>query len=155
MLKICDETMQQVIDHALKNYPSEACGLLVGSKGQDSVTDFHPCKNIYDEMHKKDPGTYPRTSKTAYLIDSREQQKIFDEAEKNRMEVKAIVHSHTDHDAYFSEEDRLMAAPWGEPMYPTISYIVISIWNGQFKEANEYYWDDKKKEFIVEQVSHS
>lgn len=142
-----------MISYAVKAYPYEACGLLVGSKGQNSVTEFHPMHNIYDEMHKKDPETYPRTSKTAYLIDSREQQKIFDEVEKNQMEVKAIVHSHTDHDAYFSEEDRLVAAPWGEPMYPKISYIVISIWDGKFKEANEYYWDDKKKEFVLNKVS--
>ncbi|MBI4373569.1 MAG: M67 family metallopeptidase [Deltaproteobacteria bacterium] len=149
MLEICEEMMKRMIDHAVKNYPSEACGLLVGAKGQNSVTDFEPCKNIYDKMHERDPQTYPRTSKTAYLIDSGELKKIFDEAEKNRMEVKAVVHSHTDHDAYFSEEDRLMAAPWGEPMYPKISYIVISIRNGKFKEANEYYWDDKKREFVL------
>ncbi len=141
--------MDQVIAHAVKEYPREACGLLIGEKGQKSAAEFLPLKNVYDEMHRMDPATYPRDARTAYLIDPREQQGLFDEAEANGQEVKAIVHSHTDHDAYFSEEDRLVAAPWGEPMYPGLSYIVVSIDGGKFKEANEYFWDDKNKGYVV------
>lgn len=148
MLTICSEILDQVIHHAIERYPNEVCGLLIGQKGQRSVSEFISCKNIYDEMHEKYPQTYPRTAKTAYLIDPKEQQRVFDEAAKNGMEVKAICHSHTDHDAYFSEEDRLVAVPWGEPMYPDVSYIVVSIWNRKPKEVNEFYWDEKSQGFI-------
>src|SRR3989338_1291665 len=141
MPTICEETMNLVIAHAVKHYPDEACGFLIGEKGRDSVAEFVPVKNVYDEMHAKYPETYPRTAKTAYLIDPRVQQTIFDDAAKNNQEVKAIYHSHTDHDAYFSEEDRLVAAPWGEPSYPGISYLVVSVWDKKLKEMNEYCWD--------------
>lgn len=146
-LIICQETLDQVVAHAVKHYPDEACGFLIGEKGQNSVTEFIPVKNAYDEMHAKYPETYPRTAKTAYLIDPREQQKVFDDAAKNGQEVKAIYHSHTDHDAYFSEEDRLVAAPWGEPNYPGVSYVVVSIWGGKLKEVNEFFWDASQNGF--------
>ena len=136
-----------MIDHALREYPNEACGILAGPKGERCGSLFHLCKNGYDEMHARDPKTYSRTAKTAYLIDGREQQAIFDRVAAKGLEVKSIVHSHTDHDAYFSEEDQTVAAPWGEPMYPEISYIVISIWEEKFKEANEFIWNQKKEDF--------
>ncbi len=153
MLTICQETLDLLAKHAIKHYPDEACGMLIGQKGQDSVSEFIPCKNIYNEMHERYPDTYPRTAKTAYLIDPEEQQKIFKSAEKTGMEVKALYHSHTDHDAYFSQEDRLIAAPWGEPMYPGISYLVVSIWNGKLKGANHFYWSDEKKDFIEHKLT--
>jgi proteasome lid subunit RPN8/RPN11 len=147
MLVICDEILDQVAAHAAKHYPDEACGFLVGDKGQDSAAEFLPVENVYDEMRARYPETYPRTAKTAYLIDPREQQRIFDEAARNGREVKAIYHSHTDHDAYFSQEDRLVAAPWGEPNYPGVSYLVVSIWGGRLKEINEFFWDEMTKDF--------
>lgn len=153
MLIYCTEILDRIVADAVTHYPNESCGMLVGEKGQDSVAEFLPCKNSYDEMHVRYPESYPRTAKTAYLIDPKEQQKIFDEAEKMGREVKAIYHSHTDHDAYFSEEDRLVAAPWGEPSYPGICYLVVSIWNGKLKEINEYCWDSQKTDFLQRRVS--
>lgn len=152
MIIICQEILDTIIQHAIRHYPDEACGMLLGDKGQDSVSEFIPCRNIYNEMHEHYPETYPRTAKTAYLIDSREQQRIFDKAEKEGQEVKTICHSHTDHDAYFSEEDRLIAAPWGEPMYPGISYLVVSVWNKQLKEMNEFVWNETSKSFVERKI---
>jgi proteasome lid subunit RPN8/RPN11 len=148
MLIICQEILDRIAAHAAKHYPDEACGFLVGDKGRDSAAEFLPVKNVYDEMRQRYPETYPRTAKTAYLIDPREQQRIFDEAARNGREVKAIYHSHTDHDAYFSQEDRLVAAPWGEPNYPGVSYLVVSIWDGRLKEINEFSWDAATNDFI-------
>lgn len=148
MLIICQEILDQLAAHAVQHYPDEACGLLIGGRGQDSVTEFIALRNVYGEMHAKYPETYPRTARTAYLIDPREQQRLFEDAAKNGQEVKAIYHSHTDHDAYFSQEDRLVAAPWGEPNYPGVSYIVVSVWDGKLKEINEFSWDNAKNDFV-------
>ena len=148
MLIVCQNTIDQMVADAKAHYPDEACGLLIGEKGQNSVSEFVPIKNVYNEMHERYPDIYPRTAKTAYLIDPKEQQRLFDEAEKNGQEVKGIVHSHTDHDAYFSSEDKLVAAPWGEPNYPGVSYFVVSIWNRELKEINEFYWDNATKDFL-------
>lgn len=152
MLIICQETLDQIVAHAKSHYPNEACGVLIGEKSQNSVTEFIPIKNIYDDMHVRYPETYPRTAKTAYLIDPKDQQKYFDEAQKSGQEVKAIYHSHTDHDAYFSEEDRLVATPWGEPTYPGVSYLVVSLWKGELKEINEFSWNEKIKDFTERKI---
>lgn len=148
MIQIEQKVWDEMIEHSRECYPNESCGLLVGPKGRTHGTRFHICKNIYDEMHAREPKVYPRTARTAYLIDGRVQQAIFVETEQQGLAVKSIVHSHTDHDAYFSEEDKTVAAPWGEPMYPEISYIVLSIWDGKFKEANEFIWSQEKKDFM-------
>ena len=148
MLIICPEILDQMIRLAVDQYPNEACGILKGEKGGNSVTEFVPCKNSYDELHARDPQTYPRTAQTAYWIDAREQQRILALFEQEGMEAKGVFHSHTDHDAYFSAEDRLIAAPWGGPIYPQFSYVVVSVWNKKFKEANQFCWDEKKKEFV-------
>ncbi|QQR79522.1 MAG: M67 family metallopeptidase [Deltaproteobacteria bacterium] len=152
MTIICDKTIETIVAYAKKHWPDESCGLLIGDKGQESVAEFIPIKNIYNDMHEKYPDQYPRTAKTAYLIDPKEQQRIFDEAEKNRQEVKCIYHSHCEHDAYFSEEDRLVAAPWGEPSYPGISYLVVSIYNRELKEINEFFWDESLKGYNQKKI---
>ena len=152
MLTLCPEILDQIAVYAVACYPKEACGILIGEKGQDSASEFIACENIYDAMHAKYPETYPRDARTAYLIDPKKQQTIFEEAAAGRKEVKVIVHSHTDHDAYFSAEDREVAAPWGEPMYPGIAYLVVSIWNRKLKEMNLYEWSNKEKDFVVQKV---
>ncbi len=147
MIKIEPKIWEQMVAHSIEHYPSEACGILAGPKEGREGTIFYPCKNIYDEMHEKAPETYPRTSKTAYLMDGAEQQALFDKIAGDGLAVQSIVHSHPDHDAYFSEEDRLAAAPWGEPFYPEISYIVISIWDRTLKEANDFLWNAETQDF--------
>lgn len=154
MLIYCTEILDRVVADAIAHYPDESCGILVGAKGQNSVSEFHPCRNIYDEMHARYPETYPRTARSAYLIDPKEQQRLFAEAEKKELEVKVLYHSHIDHDAYFSEEDQLVAAPWGEPSYPGISYLVVSVWDKRLKEMNEYCWEDEKKDFLKRRIHH-
>jgi proteasome lid subunit RPN8/RPN11 len=147
MVTIDDKIWNRIVEHAIDQYPSEACGILAGPEGGHKGEVFYKCRNIYDEMRKLDPATYLRTSREAYLIDGREQKEIFDRVSSDGLEVKSIVHSHIDHDAYFSEEDIYLAAPWGEPLFPEVSYIVISIWSGKFKEANEFIWDKDKSIF--------
>ena len=152
MLTICKEILDQLVAHAIKHYPDESCGFLIGDKGKDSASEFLPVNNAYDEMHTRHPETYPRTARNAYLIDPRLQQQIFDDAAANGREVKAIYHSHTDHDAYFSDEDKLVAAPWGEPMFPGVAYVVVSIWNRKLKEINEFTWNDIQKGFVERRI---
>ncbi|MBI1909364.1 MAG: M67 family metallopeptidase [Deltaproteobacteria bacterium] len=148
MLTIPHPVWNQIIRHAEQGYPNETCGLLVGSKNEKTASHYYPCRNIYDEMHARHPETYPRTARTAYLMDPAQQQKIFDGATAQELEIKGIMHSHTDHEAYFSEEDSLVAAPWGEPMIPGVSYIVVSVSKGKFQEMKEYCWDESKKLFV-------
>ncbi len=67
--------------------------------------------------------------------------KILKEAEAKRMSIKAFYHSHPDHDAYFSEEDRKMAMFDEEPTYPGATYLVVSVYDGKIKDEAWFAWN--------------
>jgi proteasome lid subunit RPN8/RPN11 len=62
--------------------------------------------------------------------------------------LRAIYHSHPDHDAYFSATDSAAAALWGEPNYPGVVYLVYSVKRGRFAAAKAFDWSEGKREFI-------
>lgn len=109
--------MQEIFRQSQNEYPSECCGLILRDE-QHQLT-LLPCVNLQDEWHARDPVSFPRTSATAYSIDPRV---IMD----NESRMVCIYHSHPDHGAYFSDEDQLVAAPFGEPSFPNVSYLVVS-----------------------------
>ncbi|MEK7210238.1 MAG: hypothetical protein AAB070_02355, partial [Candidatus Binatota bacterium] len=56
--------------------------------------------------------------------------------------------SHPNHEAYFSQEDRAFATPFGEPTYPESAQIVISIYDRAVKRISAYVWARGKKDFV-------
>ena len=147
-LVIPAEYLQIIRTQTEKDYPRETCGILTGPKNnKESVTAIHPCRNIQDECHAQDPVSFPRTSRTAYFIDPAELFRIQKESRKKDCEIRVIYHSHVDAGAYFSEEDQRIALSEGEPAYPGVSYLVISVQEGRAKEAFLYYWDAGGKTF--------
>jgi proteasome lid subunit RPN8/RPN11 len=148
MALLSDYVLHQIYLHAEREYPNEACGMILGPKGHDNAVGVFPIRNIQNELHAKDPEKYPRDARTAYYMDSKQMKIVEWDAADKGFETKVIYHSHPDHEVYFSEEDRYLAAPWGEPNYPNISWIVISVMGGKAKAASEFFWDVEKKEYI-------
>lgn len=145
--------LEKMTTEALRCYPSEACGFLVGKMDETrEALEFISCRNIQDDLHAQDPERYPRTAATAYVMDSKEQEKIFERAKEKKQNVIAIVHSHPDHDAYFSAEDKQNACPWGEPLFENVSYVVVSVYAGKIKEIFDYVWDDNARDFVKQDV---
>jgi proteasome lid subunit RPN8/RPN11 len=129
----------ELIRHLEACYPEEGCGLLL--RAPDGSLRARPMANAYERYRALDPATYPRTARTAYLFDSREQLQVWEEAERRGEAVSCIVHSHADAGAYFSAEDRAMAAPDGEPLYPEVSYLVVAVDGGRATAARLYRWE--------------
>ena len=94
-----------------------------------------------------DPKTYPRDAKTAYNIDPRELFGIFNQIDSKKLVLKTFYHSHPDHDAYFSDEDKQMALFDGEPTYSNASYLVISVYNKLIKDEAWFEWNPQTKSF--------
>ncbi|MED5578479.1 MAG: M67 family metallopeptidase [Nitrospinota bacterium] len=140
-----------IFSHAESNYPDECCGLIVGPKGEDSdLGDFEIilCRNIQNDMHKLDPETYPRTARTAFLIEPKEFLRIDNSAKEGKV-LKAIFHSHPDEESYFSDEDKRAAVPFGDiPTFPDANHVVISIRQNEVKETKVFAWDQGKKNFV-------
>ena len=110
VLNLSDEAWQEISSHAMDTFPEECCGVILHNGNYDEV---RRCTNIQNSLHSRDPDTYPRTAATAYTIDFMELEKIMKEADRSGAAIKAFYHSHPQHDAYFSEEDRSFACPFG------------------------------------------
>ncbi len=61
--------------------------------------------------------------------------------------LTAIYHSHIDCDAYFSEEDQNAAQFFGEPAYPGVVYLVVSVIEGKVENRKAFDWNDETSQF--------
>lgn len=148
-LNLTEPLFRQIAEQAEREYPSECCGMILAPAGESSKPSrVRPCRNAQDEYHARDPENFPRTAQTAYFIDPKELLDIQRELRKAREEIRAIYHSHINAGAYFSDEDTKAAAPEGEPAYPGVDYLVISVIHGKVKEAHGFRWDSRQKKFL-------
>jgi proteasome lid subunit RPN8/RPN11 len=131
--------------HALSDYPDECCGLVLRDAGGDA--SVVPCENIQDKLRARDPEEHPRTARTAYRMDSLQVAKTLQTAEEAGGGLFAIYHSHIDCDAYFSYEDQAAAKFFGEPAYPGVSYLVISVIEEKIENRKAFCWSDNSNQF--------
>jgi len=130
--------LREVARHLESCYPNEGCGVLLHGPGGRTV---RPLDNVYDRYHLRDPERFPRTSRTAYLFDPREWLKVSEQADDAGQQVRCVFHSHADVGAYFSKEDRDMAAPDGELVLPGVSYLVVAVDAGVATGARLFWWE--------------
>lgn len=135
------QLLDDIFAQSRAEYPSECCGLIL--EGDGGALIRLPCENLQDKMHAMDPATYPRTSATAYYMDPKLVMKHADQ-------IRCIYHSHPDHGAYFSDEDQLVAAPFGEPSFPGVSYLVVSVMKGEVDAHTLFQWSDDAEKFVDE-----
>lgn len=135
------EDLGPVLRHLESAYPNEGCGVLLRNP-VNGAWRVRPMRNAYDDYRARDPVRYPRTSRTAYVFDSGEHLRVWEAAEAAGEQVACVFHSHTDVGAYFSAEDRAMAAPNGEPLYPGMTYLVVSVDRGKATAAKLFWWDE-------------
>ena len=116
MIKITTTVRDEMVEHALREFPNEACGLLAGTlqPSADEGARAASAEGFY-------PMTNADASPVTYRLDPREQLKVFDAIEEAGGEVVGIVHSHTHSEAYPSETDRKQA------FYPDAHYVLVSV----------------------------
>jgi proteasome lid subunit RPN8/RPN11 len=83
-------------------------------------------------------------------MDPRAQIAVLSEIDRRGIALKAVYHSHPDHDAYFSATDRRQACAFDpdQPDYPDTAYVVLSIRNSRFSRAAVFVWDEASREFV-------
>jgi proteasome lid subunit RPN8/RPN11 len=106
MIKIPQSAYNEMILHALKDKPLEACGYLAGLNGE--VTYAIPMKNI-DESHEH------------FSFDPQEQFDVFKKTQKEGLRLIGVYHSHPETPARPSEEDIRLAYD------PNVSYVIVSL----------------------------
>lgn len=145
--EICltQDAWNAISQHSLETFPEECCGLVLSNGGKDEVRRV---ENIQNKLHALDAITYPRTAAIAYAMDPRELEWILDEADKSGSRLKAFYHSHPDHEAYFSAEDKAFATPFGEPTFPAAAQIVVSVFHRSIKAVKAFAWSNELKDFV-------
>jgi proteasome lid subunit RPN8/RPN11 len=106
MIRVPKTLYQGMINHAERERPLECCGILSG-KGK-TVQKIFELKNA-------------ERSPVQYSMSPRDQLKVFEEMEKESMEMIAIYHSHPHTIPFPSETDVKLA------FYPDVSSIIISL----------------------------
>lgn len=142
---LTEDTWNEISRHSKETFPEECCGLVLSNGAREYVRRV---ENIQNKLHALDPMTYPRTAAIAYAMDPRELQSVLDDADQAGAKLKAFYHSHPDHEAYFSAEDKAFATPFGEPTFPSAAQIVVSIFHRTVKDIKAFAWSDDKKDFV-------
>jgi [CysO sulfur-carrier protein]-S-L-cysteine hydrolase len=105
-MKITNGVMEQILVHAVKETPVEACGLLLGKGG--FITRAIPLTNIEQrEDH--------------FTCDPQEQYEAYKTAKETGVEIIAAYHSHPATPPRPSEEDLRLAYD------PTLLYVIVSL----------------------------
>jgi proteasome lid subunit RPN8/RPN11 len=107
MLTIGRALHAQIIAHARKDHPDEACGVIAGAAGSDRPERFIPMTNA-------------ERSPTFYRFDSMEQFGVWREMDERDEEPVVIYHSHTATEAFPSRTDISYASE------PGAHYVLVS-----------------------------
>ena len=107
-MRIARSLLDQIIAQAREEAPNECCGI-VGSRDGEAVA-LYKARNA-------------RASPLAYDIDGRDLQRIYDEIDRNELEVGIIYHSHTRSDPVPSQTDINLASPF----LPDAVYVIVGV----------------------------
>ena len=119
MLTISRDLEAKIIDHARRDHPDEACGVIAGPAGSDRPARFIPMQNA-------------ERSPTFYRFDSLEQLKVWREMDDRDEEPVVIYHSHTATQAYPSRTDISYASE------PQAHYVLVSTRDESETEFRSY-----------------
>src|SRR3712207_3975818 len=97
---------KELLEHGLREFPNEACGIVAGRDGR--------ALGVF-AMRNAD------ASPNSYQLDPKEQLAVFAELAREGLDLFGIYHSHTDSEAYPSETDRRLA------FYPDSRYFILSL----------------------------
>ncbi|MCL5076768.1 MAG: M67 family metallopeptidase [Actinobacteria bacterium] len=106
MLTISQIYLEEMIAHAIKEYPLEACGLIAGKS--DQVEVFYKTRNdaASARIYTVNPGDYLKADR---------------DAESKDMSIIGVVHSHTHSEAFPSPTDVAQAPD------PSWHYVLVSL----------------------------
>ena len=107
MLEIARATYDEIVAHARRDHPDEACGVVAGPVGSGRPERFVPMLNA-------------ARSPTFYEFDSADLLKLYREMDERDEEPVVIYHSHTATEAYPSRTDISLA------MEPGAHYVLVS-----------------------------
>ena len=117
MLTIDRATRDAIVEHARRDHPDEACGVVVGPAGSDRPARLVPMLNA-------------AMSPTFYEFDSGDLLRLYREMDDNDEDPVVIYHSHTATEAYPSRTDISLAQE------PGAHYVLVSTRDGAHESGS-------------------
>jgi cysteine synthase B len=118
-LRIPETAMIAIRRHAARIYPNECCGALLGPSA-GHVTEAFVLDN-----------TFPDTQRRRFLVGPDEYRRAEKRASETGLRLLGFYHSHPDHPAEPSQFDL-------DHAWPNLSYLIVSVRQGQPKEARSW-----------------
>ncbi|HEY5429840.1 MAG TPA: M67 family metallopeptidase [Solirubrobacteraceae bacterium] len=109
-MRISRPMYDDMVAHARADAPNECCGILSTSGGQ--------AQRLY-----RVPNT--EASALKFVMDPREQLRVYTEIDDAGLDLGAIYHSHTRSAPYPSQTDINFSAPW-----PGVVWIIVGLADG-------------------------
>jgi len=119
VLTIPRDLYDDIVAHARRDHPDEACGVLAGPAGSDRPERFIPMTNA-------------ARSPTFYEFDSTEQFQVWKDMDDRDEEPVVLYHSHTATEAYPSRTDVSYASE------PGAHYVLVSTRDEHETEFRSY-----------------
>ena len=119
MLVIDQRTYDEIVAHARRDHPDEACGVVAGPAGSDRPERFIPMLNA-------------ARSPTFYEFDSHDLLALYREMDDRDEEPVVIYHSHTATEAYPSRTDVSLAQE------PDAHYVLVSTRDPHHEEFRSF-----------------
>jgi len=129
-LKLNRDDLKAIDGHALKIFPRECCGLLLGKFGENSieVKEVVEAENVL-------------SSPVAFEADAELVFKAIKRAEKSELELVGIYHSHPNIAAYVSSRDSEIMKLW-----PGVAWLIVSVVKDCILERKAYVLKNGKTE---------
>lgn len=144
-VELSPATLAAIDREATAAYPEECCGIVLADGDREIV---RAVPNIQNRLHAEDPVKHPRDARIAYFMEPKALFAVLEEVDKQRRPIRVFYHSHPEHGAYFSAEDKERALAWDEPAYPGAAYVVVAVHAGKVTDRRAYSWDEEKRDFV-------
>lgn len=119
MLTLSQTIYDDIVAHARRDHPDEACGIVAGAEDSDVPSRVVPMANA-------------ERSPTFYRFDAAEQLTLYQEMDRRGEEPVIVYHSHTATEAYPSRTDVAYASE------PNAHYVLVSIRDADMTEFRSY-----------------
>lgn len=136
-LAVSAADMDAIGRHAVRTYPEECCGFLLGEErgGTTRVDRVVPAANERQDSRHNRFVMSPETVLAAHK-----------EARAAGLSVVGYYHSHPDHPAEPSDFDR-------EHAWPGLSYLIVAVRRGRVDRARSWRLRDDRERFLEEEVA--
>lgn len=137
MISLSDSHQDEIRRHGERDYPFECCGLMLGrfEAGHKVVLETYAISNAREEEAKRN----------RFLIRPEELLRGEKYAREKGLEVVGFYHSHPDDRAIPSQYDL-------EHAWPTYSYVVTSVENGQAVALRSWEMESDRSRFNEEEI---